>query len=338
MIPTKGRSSLHQYLPKKPHKWGIKVWARCGVSGLIYDFDIYVGKQDDQNLSAEFGKVGAVVIKLTQNLPKQVGHKLFMDNLFTSINLFKYLKREGIWALGTMRMHRMGGAQKLLTPKKELSKEGHGSLDYRVDANSGIMVLSWLDNGVVNLVTSFLGPSLGKPARRWSGKEKKIVEVPCPDVVHQYNTHMGGVDLADMLISLYRIKLGTKKWYHHIVYYCISVAVINGWILYKRHVTQNGVEKKRIMSLLDFRSRIAGSLLQEKKPGPGRRKSDTTSRKRKSVGAPMPADEIRYDCVDHFPVFEDKQMRCKNCCNGYSRVKCNKCDKHPCFVAARNSF
>ena len=118
MIPTKGRSSLHQYLPKKPHKWGIKVWAHCGVSGLTYDFDIYVGKQDDQNLSAEFGKVGAVVIKLTQNLPKQVGHKLFMDNLFTSINLFKYLKREGIWALGTMRMHRMGGAQKLLTPKK----------------------------------------------------------------------------------------------------------------------------------------------------------------------------------------------------------------------------
>ena len=92
------------------------------------------------------------------------------------------------------------------------------------------------------------------------------------------------------------------------------------------------------MSLLDFQSRIAGSLLQEKKPGPGCCKLDTTSRKQKSVGAPMPADEIQYDCVDHFSVFEDKQMRCKNCCNGYSRVKCNKCDKHLCFVAARNCF
>ena len=82
--------------------------------------------------------------------------------------------------------------------------------------------------------------------------------------------------MADMLISLYQIKLGTKKWYHHIVYYCISIAVIKGWILYKCHVTQNGVEKKQIMSLLDFQSRIAGSSLQEKKPGPGRHKSDTT--------------------------------------------------------------
>ena len=146
---------------------------------------------------------------------------------------------------------------------------------------------------------------------------------------------MRAVNLADMLISLYRIKLGTRKWYHHIVYYCISVAVINGWILYKRHVTQNGVDKKRIMYLLDFQSRIAGSLLQEKKMV-----LVVVSRTQhpESVGAPMPADEIRYDCVDHFPVFEDKQMRCKNCCNGSSFAKCNKCDKHLCFVAARNCF
>ena len=29
IIPTKGRSSIKQYLPNKPNKWGIKVWARC---------------------------------------------------------------------------------------------------------------------------------------------------------------------------------------------------------------------------------------------------------------------------------------------------------------------
>ena len=40
MIPTKCRSSLRQYLPKKPHKWGIKVWARCGNSGILYDFKV----------------------------------------------------------------------------------------------------------------------------------------------------------------------------------------------------------------------------------------------------------------------------------------------------------
>ena len=34
IIPTKSRTSLKQYLPNKPNKWGIKVWARCGVSGI----------------------------------------------------------------------------------------------------------------------------------------------------------------------------------------------------------------------------------------------------------------------------------------------------------------
>ena len=36
MIPFKGKHNLKQYLPKKPIKWGFKVFARCGVSGLTY--------------------------------------------------------------------------------------------------------------------------------------------------------------------------------------------------------------------------------------------------------------------------------------------------------------
>ena len=36
-----GKSLLRQYMPKKPHKWGFKLWGRSGVSGFLYDFDIY---------------------------------------------------------------------------------------------------------------------------------------------------------------------------------------------------------------------------------------------------------------------------------------------------------
>lgn len=44
IIPFKGRSSLKQYVKNKPHKWGIKVFARAGTSGNVYDFEIYRGK------------------------------------------------------------------------------------------------------------------------------------------------------------------------------------------------------------------------------------------------------------------------------------------------------
>ena len=40
MIPFKGRSRLRRYLPKKTKKWGYKLWARAGISGYIYDFEV----------------------------------------------------------------------------------------------------------------------------------------------------------------------------------------------------------------------------------------------------------------------------------------------------------
>ena len=45
MIGTKGRLSFLQYMPKKPTKWGIKVWV-CSESktGYIHKFQVYTGK------------------------------------------------------------------------------------------------------------------------------------------------------------------------------------------------------------------------------------------------------------------------------------------------------
>ena len=47
MIPYKGKaSSMRQYNKSKPVKWGFKVFTRCGAkTGIIYDFDLYQGKE-----------------------------------------------------------------------------------------------------------------------------------------------------------------------------------------------------------------------------------------------------------------------------------------------------
>ena len=98
----KARAPIWQYLPSKPHKWGFKIWARCGVSGVLYDFDVYVGKSNDYDPDL-IRNFGAVVIKLTNRLPSNMNHKVYRDNhLLTSLKLFKYLKQEGIWCVGTI--------------------------------------------------------------------------------------------------------------------------------------------------------------------------------------------------------------------------------------------
>lgn len=38
------------------------------------------------------------------------------------------------------------------------------------------------------------------------------------NVIKEYNTHIGGVDLAGMLISLYRIEIKSRRWY---LQYCL---------------------------------------------------------------------------------------------------------------------
>ena len=192
--------------------------------------------------------------------------------------------------------------------KKQLEAEGRGALDYAVDVNSNVVIVRWLDNGIVQLISTFVGPSIGNNITRWCGKEKKVIEVQCPEIVHQYNKHMGGVDLCDMLMSLYRIRLGTKKWYFHIVYYGIGVAVVNGWLLYKRHAQLDMTQRKNMLSLLDFQSRIADSLMRENKVVTvGRPKlSSPPKRAKKACASKVPASEIRYDNTGHLASFMEK--------------------------------
>ena len=89
MIPAKSRSGIRQYLPKKPHKWGLKIWARCGISGFCYDCDVYVGKRENYNEEDEniFGRIGAVVLTVIASLERNVNHKVYMDNLFTLVKV-----------------------------------------------------------------------------------------------------------------------------------------------------------------------------------------------------------------------------------------------------------
>ena len=49
IIPAKTKRSggVRQYNPKNPHKWGFKNLMRAGQSGMIYDFFIYGGKNDN---------------------------------------------------------------------------------------------------------------------------------------------------------------------------------------------------------------------------------------------------------------------------------------------------
>ena len=91
--------------------------------------------------------------------------------------------------------------------EKDLKKEGRGSYDYRTDQNTDTHLLKWFDNKCVLLGSTYSGVKASSTMQRFDLKQKKQVDAQCPDMVKDYNGPMGGVDLADMLIELYRTKI-----------------------------------------------------------------------------------------------------------------------------------
>lgn len=98
MIGTRGRLSFIQYMPKKPTKWGIKVWV-CSesVTGYIHKFQVYTGKDTECTNGLAYG----VVMHLLEDLQEE-GRVLYVDNFYTSPLLFEDLFERGTYASGTV--------------------------------------------------------------------------------------------------------------------------------------------------------------------------------------------------------------------------------------------
>ena len=69
----------------------------------------------------------------------------------------------------------------------------------------------------------------------------RIINIEKPEMEVENNIHMGRVDLFDMLLPIYQIRHWSTKHYTHIIFYCIGVAVVNGWLLYCRHMSQKRI-------------------------------------------------------------------------------------------------
>ena len=88
--------------------------------------------------------------------------------------------------------------------------------------------------------------------------------------------------------------------------------------------------------------RSAGRLASASRPSWGRPSFTTTGKdplkKRRTPTVPDPSNNTRFDKLDHFPVFQEKQQRCRKRRTGYSFIKCQKCGAAVCLQKVRNCF
>ena len=233
MIPFKGRSSLKQYMPKKPVRRGIKVWALADtLNGYIANFQVYTGKQRD---STEKGLGAKVVKHLTAPCVNSCRH-VYFANFFTGVDLLLDLQRSGC---GTVRINQKGFPCELKPMVKKGMKERGDSKTVQSVQSKNLTVSVWQDNKPVTVVATNSDPTVEEQVSR-KQRDGSSIAVSCPQSIVLYNTNMGGVDNNNQLRWYYHVRLKCRKFYKHIFWFLFDVAIVNSFILCK-HFTHLGI-------------------------------------------------------------------------------------------------
>lgn len=154
------------------------------------------------------------------------------------------------------------------------------------------------------------------------------------------------MDLLDSLISLYRTKIRSRKWYNRLIH-MLDLTVAEAWLLYCRDSQECRVPKKEQLSLLEFKCEAAACLCAEKKiqKRKGRPSSDVeekhAEKQAKRACSPIALYISLTDNTGHWPVFAEARGRCTNPgCKGLikctvSEVQCKWCKSVPLFLCRK---
>ena len=348
LVPFKGKHSLKQYMPKKPKKWGYKIFVLSASMGLMYDLMPYTGaiKPVNKPNVPDLKPSANSVLHLAESIPDMKNHKLYFDNWFSNFELIRHLATRGIWCTGTVKANRL----KDLTfmNDKELKAVGRGTFDEWSNKLDNITVnaVKWLDNKSVHLISSHNTTTPLDKVMRFEKKMKTRIEVQRPFIVKDYNENMGGVDIADQLISYYRMSFRSKKFYHRLIFHLFDVVIVNGWLLYRMAATKMQVPTRKQMSLCEFKLKISDALIHRGKSiikKRGRPSSVETAYHQKKLKGhstkKIPDRSIRLDKIGHYPAVQDPRLTCKlPGCKGQTNMTCLKCNVKLCCDKTKNCF
>jgi len=200
MVRFHGRS-LHTFrMPKKPIDSGYKVIAACDRGFTISFLPVSRTASNENAVKKIDGlnETSCLVVHLVEQLPKTQGFNIYMDNFFSNIPLFKYLRSKGFGACGTARTNSAQFPEEL--------KLGEGKEKLNWDLKLGVVVedvlaFLWVDNKAVTMLTTIhnlgnkelgVGWQIERKRRRprinsgnksriqatWGDEHEKIVAIP----------------------------------------------------------------------------------------------------------------------------------------------------------------
>jgi hypothetical protein len=357
IVRFSGRSPHTYRIKNKPTPEGYKILALCDNSGYTYSF-MFTSRIKENPLEkvTSLSKIGCEVYHLIKSLPDNMAFNIYMDNYFSSINLFNFLRQKKIGACGTVRTSSSKFPKELKVEKKQL--------DW--DILSGVVVdnvlsIFWMDNGPVTMLSTIheiTGPESRKVTKRkrpryTSTNANKVREVfgdevekflPIPTVIDDYNHFMGGVDVADQYRHYYNTQITARRTWVPIFFWLLDTAIVDSFLIYNKC---NGK-----LSHKEFRLSLAWNLVTSgwsegennndenipSKSSFARINSDSTLPEvRNKPGQHLPRRGLRSACyLCRYIRIKEEGKATKSECR--TQVWCKVCEVPLCFNEERDCY
>ena len=173
----------------------------------------YTGKEGDR---AEQGLAHRVVMQLVDDVRLQgKGYVIFTDNFYSSPALFRDLTEKGFGGVGTARKDRREIPLSIRDARLRKGETVSSSDD-------GILAMKWRDKRDVTMLSTYHYDNMVTKSRRSRAAEGGVEDTEKPQVVEDYNQHMGGVDQSEQTLYYPLVTIfchSAFKAIYHFVYF-----------------------------------------------------------------------------------------------------------------------
>lgn len=300
LVTFRGRCAFKMYLPSKPGKYGMKLWALVDSdTSYCLNLQPYLGRIGERDV----GQSRRVVLELTDFI-SGTGRHITADNFFTSLELSRALLGRGLTYNGTIRKN------KAEIPAQFLPHRARPVQSSLFGFTGDATLVSYVpkpSKAVILLSTLHRQPNVSEIQQK-------------PEIIMDYNKYKGGVDTLDQLVRCYSCKRKTNRWPFAMFSNLLDICTYNAFVLYTSVHPQYQSSKPHRRRL--FIIELAKSMLNISPPA-----STITP----PVSQPAEVSSLKYVRCKFCPRSSDKKTRdkCASCgqsiCKAHTITFCGHC-------------
>ena len=184
LFPPKARCTFTQYMPNKVDEFDIQFWMAADLDTKYMLHSIpYLRKDDSRPVGVKLGE--QVVLQLIKPYRK-TARNVTTDNFFTSENLAKTLRQQGICIVGTIKCIRKEISQEI----KKMNKDLYATKVFKPDCCTLTICQAKTAENVLLLTTMHSTIDIG------DDRKSK------PETVPFFNSINFGVDVVDQMAEI----------------------------------------------------------------------------------------------------------------------------------------